>query len=39
MDKQDEATTAFFNFVDAPRKGMAKQRGREIKPHAEAETN
>jgi hypothetical protein len=39
MDRHDEATTAFCNFVNARRKGMAKQTGREIKPHVEAETN
>ena len=30
---------AFHNFVNQPKKGMAKQTGREIKPHVEAERN
>jgi hypothetical protein len=30
---------AFCNLVNAPKNGMAKQTGREIKPHVEAERN
>jgi len=42
VDRRTDMTkllVTFHNLVIAPKKGMAKQTGREIKPHVEAERN